>query len=68
MSQNFGTVDFEHLTFPTTMRIDWVRVYQPKNAVNVGCSPKDFPTEEYINKCVSPDLERADLQANDGSK
>ncbi|TEB38988.1 beta-glucan synthesis-associated protein [Coprinellus micaceus] len=52
MSQNFGTVDFEHLTFPTTMRVDWVRVYQPKNAANVGCSPKDFPTEEYINNNI----------------
>ncbi|OBZ79710.1 Beta-glucan synthesis-associated protein KRE6 [Grifola frondosa] len=28
MSTNFGTVDLEHLTFPTTMKVDWIRVYQ----------------------------------------
>ncbi|KIK04696.1 glycoside hydrolase family 16 protein [Laccaria amethystina LaAM-08-1] len=48
MSKNFGTVDFEHLTFPNHLRVDYVRVYQPVNAVNVGCSPKGFPTADYI--------------------
>ena len=52
MSRNFGTVDLQHLTFPTTMRVDWVRVYQPDNAINIGCDPKDFPTQAYINKFV----------------
>ncbi|KAG2023057.1 beta-glucan synthesis-associated protein [Coprinopsis cinerea AmutBmut pab1-1] len=52
MSENFGLVDFDHLTFPTTMRVDWIRVYQPRNAINIGCSPKDFPTEAYINRYV----------------
>ena len=50
MSENFGVVDLEHLTFPTTMRVDWIRVYQPKDAINIGCDPKDFPTEAYINQ------------------
>jgi hypothetical protein len=52
ISNGFGTVDVEHLTFPAKMRIDWIRVYQPKDQVNIGCSPKDFPTAEYIEKCV----------------
>jgi beta-glucan synthesis-associated protein KRE6 len=52
MSRNFGTVDLQHLTFPTTMRIDWIRVYQPENAINIGCDPKDFPTQAYINKYI----------------
>jgi len=50
MSTNFGTVDLEHLSFPTSMAIDWIRVYQPKNAINIGCDPKDFPTASYINE------------------
>lgn len=51
MSENFGgNVDLEHLKFPTTMRVDYVRVYQPSNAINVGCDPKDFPTASYINQ------------------
>lgn len=50
MSENFGFVDLEHLTFPTTMRVDWIRVYQPKDSINIGCDPTDFPTEAYINQ------------------
>ncbi|KAL0069229.1 hypothetical protein AAF712_003592 [Marasmius tenuissimus] len=50
MSTNFGDVDLEHLTFPAVMRVDWVRVYQEKGKKNVGCDPKDFPTQAYINK------------------
>ncbi|KAF5371672.1 hypothetical protein D9758_003419 [Tetrapyrgos nigripes] len=49
ISPNFGDIDFEHLTFPTKMRVDWVRVYQPANAINIGCDPKDFPTKAYID-------------------
>lgn len=53
MSENFGVIDFEHLTFPATMRVDWIRVYQAPSEINVGCNPKDFPTEAYIEQCVS---------------
>jgi hypothetical protein len=49
MSPNFGAIDLEHLTFPATMRIDYIRVYQPENAINIGCDPPNFPTEAYIN-------------------
>jgi beta-glucan synthesis-associated protein KRE6 len=48
ISNNFGVVDREQLRFPATMSVDYVRVYQPKGQVNVGCSPKEFPTEKYI--------------------
>ncbi|KAF8078775.1 glycoside hydrolase family 16 protein [Lyophyllum atratum] len=53
MSTNFGNVDLEHLTFPATMRVDWIRIYQRKNAINVGCDPKDFPTQGYINNAYT---------------
>lgn len=32
------------------MRIDWIRVYQDPNAINIGCDPPDFPTKAYIDK------------------
>ena len=50
MSKNFGTVDFDHLTFPTKMRVDYVRVYQPTGSKNIGCDPPEFPTAAYINE------------------
>ncbi|CCO27401.1 Eukaryotic translation initiation factor 2 subunit alpha Short=eIF-2-alpha [Rhizoctonia solani AG-1 IB] len=49
MSPQFGALDFERLVFPTTMLVDWVRVYQPKDNHNIGCDPEDFPTRDYIN-------------------
>lgn len=52
MSTNFGDVDLEHLTFPAIMRVDYIRVYQPKNAINIGCDPDDFPTAAYINQYI----------------
>lgn len=50
MSTNFGNVDLKHLTFPATMSVDYIRVYQDPNAVNVGCDPPDFPTAAYIDE------------------
>ncbi|KAG1757744.1 glycoside hydrolase family 16 protein [Suillus lakei] len=50
ISENFQTVDFTNLIFPATMRIDWIRVYQPKGSINIGCDPKDYPTAAYINE------------------
>ncbi|KAF8213214.1 glycoside hydrolase family 16 protein [Mycena galopus ATCC 62051] len=50
MSTNFGTVDLADLTFPAIMRVDYIRVYQPTNAINIGCDPADFPTAAYINQ------------------
>jgi len=37
------------------MKIDYIRVYQPKDARNVGCNPPDFPTADYINQWVFHD-------------
>lgn len=52
ISPSFGDIDFDHLTFPTKMTVDWIRVYQDPDAINYGCDPKDFPTAEYIKTCV----------------
>ena len=32
------------------MKVDWVRVYQDPENINIGCDPPNFPTEAYINK------------------
>jgi len=52
MSPGFGQIDFQDLVFPATMKIDWIRVYQPPNAINIGCDPPDFPTAAYINQYI----------------
>jgi len=38
------------MTFPAEMLVDYVRVYQRVGKRNIGCSPKDYPTEDYINR------------------
>ncbi|KAI0651922.1 glycoside hydrolase family 16 protein [Trametes meyenii] len=49
ISMNFGgNIDFDQLRFPSTLRVDWIRVYQDPNRINIGCDPEDFPTAEYI--------------------
>ncbi|KAG6821511.1 hypothetical protein H0H93_000020 [Arthromyces matolae] len=50
MSRNFGHIDFNHLTFPNHLRIDYIRVYQPVHAINIGCDPPNFPTMNYIEE------------------
>jgi hypothetical protein len=52
MSPNFGRIDFAHLQFPAKMRIDYIRVYQRADHINIGCDPPDFPTAAYINQLV----------------
>ena len=34
------------------MRIDYIRVYQRADHINIGCDPPDFPTAAYINQLV----------------
>ncbi|KIY63440.1 glycoside hydrolase family 16 protein [Cylindrobasidium torrendii FP15055 ss-10] len=50
MSYNFGTVDLENIKFPAIMLIDYIRVYQDPNNINIGCDPDGFPTASYIKK------------------
>ncbi|KAJ6572748.1 glycoside hydrolase family 16 protein [Mycena vulgaris] len=49
ISKAFGFVDFDNLVFPATMRIDWIRVYQHPDSINIGCDPEDRPTSAYID-------------------
>lgn len=49
ISNNWAYIDWNALHFPFTFRIDYVRVYQPKDAKNLGCDPPGYPTQNYIN-------------------
>ncbi|KAL4424790.1 hypothetical protein ABPG77_000830 [Micractinium sp. CCAP 211/92] len=48
MSNSFGYVDLQKLPFPSEMKVDYVRVYQNPAKLNIGCSPADHPTEQYL--------------------
>ncbi|CAK5276442.1 unnamed protein product [Mycena citricolor] len=50
-SRNFAWLD-ERLSFPGIMRVDWVRVYQHPDKINIGCDPPDRPTQDYINTYI----------------
>jgi len=49
MSPGFQAQDFEHLTFPSKMYFDYVRVYQRDDVKNgIGCDTPTHPTADYI--------------------
>ncbi|PLW33067.1 hypothetical protein PCANC_22998 [Puccinia coronata f. sp. avenae] len=50
ISNKFQTVEWDKLQFPAKMYVDYVRIYQREGHNNIGCSPKDRPTEDYINR------------------
>ncbi|RLV95941.1 Beta-glucan synthesis-associated protein KRE6 [Spathaspora sp. JA1] len=50
ISNSWAYIDWPSITFPVTFRIDYVRVYQPKDQINVGCDPPDYPTYDYIQQ------------------
>jgi len=53
MAEGFsGHIDPALLTFPAQMKVDWIRVYQYEDEINIGCDPPNFPTSNYINAYV----------------
>ncbi|PWN50880.1 concanavalin A-like lectin/glucanase, partial [Violaceomyces palustris] len=50
ISSSFTYVNWRRLQFPATMLVDYVRVWQDENNVNIGCDPPGFPTAKYIEK------------------
>lgn len=50
LSNNWAYIDWLSLVFPSTMSVDYVRLYQPEGQVNLGCDPEGYPTQEYIQK------------------
>ena len=41
-----SALDGKH--WPASFWIDYVRVWQPKGELNIGCNPPDYPTRAYI--------------------
>lgn len=50
ISESFQNVDVANMKFPADLLIDYVRVYQRSDSINVGCDPPDYPTADYINR------------------
>lgn len=50
VSNNWAYIDWGEISFPATFRIDYVRIYQPLDAINTGCDPEDYPTYDYIQQ------------------
>lgn len=49
ISNSWAYIDWPEMLFPAHLRVDYVRVYQPEDAINVTCDPDDYPTTDYIN-------------------
>ncbi len=49
ISKGFGLIDTDNLVFPGVMLVDYIRLYQRKGEINLGCNPDDFPTAAYID-------------------
>lgn len=48
ISNSWTYIDWPSLKWPSTMRIDYVRIYQPSDAKSITCDPPDYPTYDYI--------------------
>lgn len=48
ISTSWVYIDWPSLVWPSILRIDYVRIYQPKDQINVGCDPPSHPTYKYI--------------------
>ncbi|KAH3684549.1 hypothetical protein WICPIJ_004439 [Wickerhamomyces pijperi] len=60
VSNSWAYIDWPSIVFPAIMQIDYVRVYQPSDAISVTCDPSDYPTYDYIqshlNAYTNPNL------------
>ncbi|EEB99527.1 hypothetical protein MPER_00781, partial [Moniliophthora perniciosa FA553] len=52
MSHNFGDVDFENLRLPVSMYVDYIRVYQPTDAIILGVT-RGVPEESYMTRNIA---------------
>ncbi|CAI5758857.1 unnamed protein product [Candida verbasci] len=50
ISRNWAYIDWPAMIFPINFQIDYIRIYQPKDQINLGCDPDDFPTYDYIQQ------------------
>ncbi|CAG82131.1 beta-glucan synthesis-associated protein-domain-containing protein [Yarrowia lipolytica] len=50
LSNSWTYIDWPALNFPSKLRIDYVRIYQPSDQHSITCDPDDYPTYDYIEK------------------
>lgn len=48
ISNSWAYIDWPTMVFPAHLRVDYIRLYQPEDQINVTCDPEDFPTTDYI--------------------
>lgn len=48
ISNNWAYIDWPSIQFPNEMRVDFVRIYQPPDLIDMTCDPADYPTYDYI--------------------
>ncbi|KAK6537547.1 hypothetical protein TWF694_011729 [Orbilia ellipsospora] len=53
ISNSWAYIDFPGLVFPTTMYIDYVRIYQLEGEEMITCDPPGYPTTDYIKKHIN---------------
>ncbi|KAG8899650.1 hypothetical protein FRB99_006518 [Tulasnella sp. 403] len=53
ISESFQPVDVTTLHLPAELKFDYIRVYQKKGQVNVGCDPDSHPTAKYIQDHIN---------------
>ncbi|KAM3589606.1 beta-glucan synthesis-associated protein [Umbelopsis sp. WA50703] len=60
MSPGWGQVNINQLPFPARYYVDYVRIYQHPDRINLDCDPPDYPTAAYIkshyNAYTNPNL------------
>lgn len=48
LAPSFQEQDYAAMKFPTSMYVDYVRVYQREGVNNINCDPSSHPTANYI--------------------
>lgn len=50
LSKAWSKVELDTIQFPVYLDVDYVRIYQPKDKINLTCDPEKYPTYNYIKK------------------
>ncbi|KAG7663508.1 uncharacterized protein J8A68_002967 [[Candida] subhashii] len=43
-----NNLDLNKLQLPAIFEIDYIRIYQPQDSIELTCDPQDYPTHDYI--------------------
>ncbi|KXZ44738.1 hypothetical protein GPECTOR_63g63 [Gonium pectorale] len=52
MSNSFAPIHPD-IPLPSAMEIDYIRIYQARSEINIGCDTPDYPSQDYINANVN---------------